>query len=122
MEAEAYDGPSLVICYSHCIAHGIDNTFGVEEQKNAVSCGHWILYRFNPELTEKGENPLKIDSKAPTISFAEYAYGENRYRVLKKINPDAAAKLMAEAEVDVKRRYKMYQQLAAIDYSDNKSE
>ncbi len=122
MEAEAYDGPSLILAYSHCIAHGIDNTFGIEEQKKAVNSGHWILYRFNPELTEKGENPLKLDSKAPTISFSEYAYGENRYRVLKKINPDAAAKLMGEAEVDVKRRYKMYQQLAAIDYSDNKTE
>jgi pyruvate-ferredoxin/flavodoxin oxidoreductase len=114
VEAEAYDGPSLIICYAHCIAHGINTTHGIEEQKKAVNCGHWILYRYNPELAEKGENPLKIDSKEPTISFEEYAYGENRYRVLKKSNPDAAAELMAKAERDVKRRFQLYQQMAAM--------
>ncbi|GAG03828.1 unnamed protein product, partial [marine sediment metagenome] len=75
IEAEAYDGPSLIICYAHCIAHGINTTYGVQEQKKAVACGHWPLFHYNPELAEKGENPLKLDSKPPTISFEEYAYG-----------------------------------------------
>ncbi|MHB9036935.1 MAG: thiamine pyrophosphate-dependent enzyme, partial [Armatimonadota bacterium] len=115
-EAEAYDGPSIIIAYAHCIAHGIDNTFGIDEQKKAIACGHWPLFRYNPTRACKGENPLTLDSKEPTISFEEYAYGENRYRVLKKINPDAAAKLMCEAEVDVKNRWRTYQDLANLSY------
>ena len=113
IEAEAYDGPSIVICYAHCIAHGINTTFGVEEQKKAVASGHWLLMRYNPDLAEKGENPLQLDAKEPTMSFEEYAYGENRYRVLKKINPDAAAKLMTLADEDTKRDWKLYQAMAA---------
>ena len=119
-EAEAFDGPSLVIAYAHCIAHGINNTFGIEEQKKAVNCGHWPLFRYNPDLAASGVNPLKLDSKAPTMSFEEYAYGENRYRVLKKINPDAAAKLMALAEEDTKKRWKLYEQMAQMSVSDPK--
>jgi len=122
VEAEAYDGPSVILCYAHCIAHGIDTTFGVDEQKKAVNCGHWPLMRYNPALAEKGENPLKLDSKAPTISFEEFAYGENRYRVLKKSNPDAAASLMAQAEEDVKRRWKLYEQLAGVSGNGAKAE
>ncbi|MCX6345814.1 MAG: pyruvate:ferredoxin (flavodoxin) oxidoreductase [Armatimonadetes bacterium] len=114
VEAEAYNGPSIIIAYAHCIAHGIDNTFGIEEQKKAVACGHWPLFRYNPNLADKGENPLKIDSKEPTISFEEYAYGENRYRVLKKIDPDAAKRLMALAEQDTKKRWKLYKQLSEL--------
>ena len=120
IEAEAYDGPSIVIAYSHCIAHGINNTFGIAEQKKAIDCGHWLLYRFNPDLIKEGKNPLILEKKPITISFADYAYGENRYKVLKKINPDAAADLMAKAEVDVKSRVRKYEQLAAMDYSDSK--
>jgi len=112
VEAEAYDGPSLVICYSHCIAHGIDTTFGIEEQKKAVNSGHWLLYRYNPDLAAKGENPLKLDSKPPSIPFEEYAYGENRYRVLKKADPEAAAELVRLAQQDVDRRYDLYKYLA----------
>ncbi|MEI8354642.1 MAG: pyruvate:ferredoxin (flavodoxin) oxidoreductase, partial [Deltaproteobacteria bacterium] len=84
LEAEAFNGPSLVIAYAHCIAHGINMTTAVDEQKKAVACGHWPLYRFNPDLIAQGKNPLQLDSKAPTISFEEYAMGENRYRVLMK--------------------------------------
>ncbi len=114
VEAEAYNGPSLVIVYAHCIAHGIDNTFGVEEQKKAIACGHWPLFRYNPEVAARGENPLKLDSKEPTMSFEEYAYGENRYRILKKINPDAAVELMKLAEGDVKKRWSLYEQMAKM--------
>ena len=117
-EAEAYDGPSLVICYAHCIAHGIDTTFGIEEQKKAVNSGHWLLYSYNPDRVAKGENPLKLDSKEPTMGFEEYAMGENRYRVLKKVNPDAAAGLMAAAQQDVTRRYNLYKQMAGMSVGD----
>ncbi|MCE5314222.1 MAG: pyruvate:ferredoxin (flavodoxin) oxidoreductase [Armatimonadota bacterium] len=121
-EAEAYDGPSIIIAYAHCIAHGINNTFGVDEQKKAIACGHWPLFRYNPDKACKGENPLSLDSKEPTMSFEEYAYGENRYRVLKKINPEAATKLMCEAEVDVKNRWKTYQDLASRSYDSPECE
>jgi len=112
-EAEAYNGPSLVICYSTCIAQGIDMSKGVDEQKKAVACGHWPLYRYNPELEAQGKSPLVIDSKEPSISFEEYAYKENRYRALKQSNPELAAALMKEAEENVKRRWKYLKHLAS---------
>jgi pyruvate-ferredoxin/flavodoxin oxidoreductase len=122
IEAEAYNGPSLVICYSHCIAHGINTTFGIEAQKKAVNSGHWILMRYNPARIEKGENPLMLDSKEPSISFADYAYSENRYRVLKKTSPDASATLMAEAEEDTRRAWNLYKAMAEIQTNGGKSE
>jgi pyruvate-ferredoxin/flavodoxin oxidoreductase len=112
-EAEAYNGPSLVICYSTCIAQGIDMSKGVDEQKKAVACGHWPLYRYNPELEAQGKSPLVIDSKEPSISFEEYAYKENRYRALRQSNPELAAALMKEAEENVKRRWKYLKHLAS---------
>ncbi len=114
-EAEAYPGPSLIIAYSHCIAHGINMTKGYDEQKKAVACGHWPLYRFDPRLSEQGKNPLQLDSKAPSLDFEEYAYGENRYRSLKQINPELAKKLMKEATSDTAKRWKLMQQLAALE-------
>ncbi|MDH7601372.1 MAG: pyruvate:ferredoxin (flavodoxin) oxidoreductase [Armatimonadota bacterium] len=117
VEAEAYDGPSLIICYAHCIAHGIDTTYGIEEQKKAINCGHWLLYRYNPALAAKGENPLKLDSKPPTIPFEEYAMGENRFRVLKKINPEAAARYVELAQKDIERRYALYKHLSEMPWN-----
>ena len=114
LEADAYDGPSLVIAYTHCIAHGINMTTAVDECKQAVACGHWPLFRYDPRLADQGKNPLQLDSKEPTISFEEYAYGENRYRVLKKANPEVAAKLMAEATKNVASRYDLYKKLAEM--------
>jgi len=114
LEADAYDGPSLVIAYTHCIAHGINMTTAVDECKQAVACGHWPLFRYDPRLADQGKNPLQLDSKEPTISFEEYAYGENRYRVLKKANPEVAAKLMAEASKNVASRYDLYKKLAEL--------
>ena len=111
-EAEAYKGPSLVIAYSTCIAQGIDMGKGVDEQKKAVSCGHWPLFRFNPDLETEGKPPFIIDSQEPTISFEEYAYKENRYRALKMSDPDLAAGLMKQAEANVKRRWKYLKHLA----------
>ena len=117
IEAEAYDGPSLIIAYSHCIAHGIDMTTAVDENRRAVACGHWPLVRYNPELAEEGKNPLQLDSKEPTISLEEYAYGENRYRVLKKSNPEAAAALMARSTELTARRFDLYKRMSEMDYS-----
>ncbi len=112
IEAEAYAGPSLIIAYSTCIAQGIDMSKGVEEQKKAVACGHWPLYRYNPGLESQGKSPLVIDSKEPTISFEEYAYNENRYTALRASNPELAAALMKQAERDVKRRWEYLKHLA----------
>ncbi|MGB5232873.1 MAG: pyruvate:ferredoxin (flavodoxin) oxidoreductase [Desulfoprunum sp.] len=105
-EAEAYDGPSLIIAYAHCINHGINMAKGLEQQKKAVACGHWPLYRYNPTLDAEGKNPLTIDSKDPSITFEEYALGENRYRALKMVNPTEADALMAQSQKDVTRSWK----------------
>ncbi|MEA2063004.1 MAG: 4Fe-4S double cluster binding domain-containing protein, partial [Gemmatimonadota bacterium] len=118
MEAESYDGPSLIIAYSHCIAHGINMTTGLVNQKKAVACGHWINYRFDPRLKAQGKNPLQLDTKDTTIKFEDYAYGEIRYRSLKQKTPEHAAELMALAEKSVASRFWYYKQLAALDYSD----
>jgi pyruvate-ferredoxin/flavodoxin oxidoreductase len=120
-EAEAYAGPSLIIAYTQCIAHGINMTKGYDEQKKAVACGHWPLYRFDPRLREQGKNPLQLDSKAPTMKFDEYAYGEIRYRSLKASKPEAAAELMKLANDDVSRRFALMQQLASLE-CDGKGE
>ncbi len=114
LEAEAFDGPSLILAYSHCIAHGINMTTAVDEQKKAVACGHWPLYRYNPDMAAQGKNPLTLDSKAPTISFEEYAWGENRYRVLKKNNPEAATALIGKANELTVRKFSFYEKLAAM--------
>jgi pyruvate-ferredoxin/flavodoxin oxidoreductase len=114
VEAESYPGPSLIIAYSHCISHGIDMTKGFDEQKKAVECGHWPLYRFNPLLKDEGKNPLQLDSKAPTLDFEQYAYGENRYRTLKQSHPEEAKKLIALAAKDVADRFRLMEQLAAL--------
>jgi pyruvate-ferredoxin/flavodoxin oxidoreductase len=114
VEAESYPGPSLIIAYSHCIAHGIDMTTGYGEQKKAVECGHWPLYRFDPQLKDQGKNPLQLDSKAPTLELENYIYGENRYRSLQKAKPEAAAELLKLAKSDAAQRYALMQQLANL--------
>jgi pyruvate-ferredoxin/flavodoxin oxidoreductase len=113
MEAEAHDGPSIIIAYSTCVAHGINMTKGIEEQQKAVACGHWPLYRYNPALETEGKSPLVIDSKEPSLSVEEYAYGENRYRSLKAKNPELAAQLMKQLEADVARRWNYLKHLAS---------
>jgi pyruvate-ferredoxin/flavodoxin oxidoreductase len=112
LEAEAYNGPSLIVAYSHCIAHGIDMAKGMINQKAAVESGHWPIFRFNPSLAQEGKNPLKLDSKEPKIRFQDYAYMETRYKMLTKSNPAAAKSLMELAEGDVKRRWARYELLA----------
>ncbi|MCP5007126.1 MAG: pyruvate:ferredoxin (flavodoxin) oxidoreductase [Planctomycetes bacterium] len=114
-EADAYDGPALIIAYSNCIAHGMDMSKGVEAMKKAVSSGYWPLYRYNPELEAQGKNPLVINSKDPSTPFAEYAYRENRYKSLRASNPEAAKELMKQAEADIMRRWKLLKHMAAWD-------
>ena len=118
VEAEAYDGPSIIIAYTHCIAHGINMANGLDEQKKAVACGAWPLYRYNPDLAMQSKNPLQLDSKPPTMEFAEYAYGENRFRSLKQIDPERSEMLMKAASADFARKFKMYENLAAIKYDE----
>lgn len=113
-EAEAYDGPSLIIAYSHCIAHGINMRTAMDNQKAAVQSGHWPMYRYNPDLGKEGKNPLQLDSKKPKIKFAEYAYLENRYTMLTKTDPEQAKHLLNQAQHDAAARWNFYEQLAAI--------
>lgn len=113
-EAEAYRGPSLIIAYSHCIAHGIDMSKGLQQQELAVDSGHWVLYRFNPELAKQGKNPFIIDSKEPSIPLVKYTYNETRYRMLAQSDEERAEALMREAQEDVRREWHMYRQTAAL--------
>jgi pyruvate-ferredoxin/flavodoxin oxidoreductase len=115
IEAEAYDGPALIIAYSHCIAHGINMTTGLQNQKAAVNSGHWLLYRFNPERAARGENPLQLDSSAPRIKLGEYRALENRFKMLDKSHPEHAKVLLGQAQEEVNLRWRLYQHLAARD-------
>jgi pyruvate-ferredoxin/flavodoxin oxidoreductase len=122
LEAESYDGPSIIIAYSHCIAHGYNLADGLDHQKAAVECGAWPMYRFDPRRTAMGENPLKLDSRAPKISFDEYALSETRFRMLMKTNPERSKRLLEEAQRNVQAKYQMYQQLANLHYGDSDAE
>ena len=117
VEAEAYDGPSLIIAYSHCIAHGINMTRGYEEQKLAVDSGQWILFRYNPEAIDRGLNPLTIDSKPPSIPVQDWMYRENRFKMLTQSKPEVAARLLKLAQEDVSYRWNLYDQMSKMDFS-----
>ncbi len=121
-EAEKFDGPSLILAYSHCIAHGIDMAKGLEEEAKAVKSGHWLMYRYNPDLIDEGKNPLQLDCKAPTIPFEEYAGAENRYRSLKTKDKDRYATLMKLGQQDCDRRWNLYSQLAKMSYTENEND
>jgi pyruvate-ferredoxin/flavodoxin oxidoreductase len=116
-EAEAYDGPSLILAYSHCIAHGIDMRFGMKQQDLAVASGYWPLIRYNPAMRKVGENPFRLDSPRPTIAFKDYAYNEIRYTTLKSSKPEEAEALLAMAQAVVTEKYCQYEDLAARDGS-----
>jgi pyruvate-ferredoxin/flavodoxin oxidoreductase len=116
-EAEAYNGPSLIIAYSHCIAHGINMTHGMNIQKMAVESGYWPLYRYNPALTKEGKNPFQLDSKPPKTRFEDFAYNEIRYKMLTKIAPEKAKRLLREAQEDIAKRWRFYENLAAMNYA-----
>lgn len=112
LEAEAYDGPALIIAYSHCIAHGINMTTAMQNQKVAVNTGQWLLYRYNPERLPLGENPLQLDCASPRVKLADYFKLEQRFKILEKAEPRAAKDLLAQAQSDVNARREFYDFLA----------
>jgi pyruvate-ferredoxin/flavodoxin oxidoreductase len=114
LEAQSYPGVSLIIAYSHCIAHGIDMRKGLDQQRLAVESGYWPLYRFDPRRAQEGKNPLQLDSREPTIALDAYAYNETRYKMLLQTQPSRAEALMAAAQADVQRTWNRYKQLAAL--------
>jgi pyruvate-ferredoxin/flavodoxin oxidoreductase len=118
LEAEAYNGPSLIIAYSQCIAHGYDMVFGMNQQKAAVLSGYWPLLRYSPVLNLEGKNPFQLDSKPPSIPLKDYVYQEARYTILARTNPEVAAQLLREAEEDVQRRWQVYESRASMPGSD----
>jgi pyruvate-ferredoxin/flavodoxin oxidoreductase len=122
LEAESFPGSSIIIAYSHCIAHGIDMKQGLAEQKKAVECGLWPLMRFDPRRADEGKNPLVLDSKPPKLPVREYAYGENRFQMLTKAMPEQAERLMQMAQKDVDARYRLYETLAAEWTQDTQEE
>ena len=114
IEAEAYNGPSIIIAYSHCIAHGYNLEMGLEQQKAAVQSGHWPLFRFNPSLAEQGKNPFQLDSKDPSLPLDKYIYNETRFKMLSLSAPELAANLLKGAQADVDTRWRLYQYLASM--------
>jgi len=116
-EAEAYNGPSLILAYCQCIEHGIDMRLGMKQQYLAVASGHWPLIRFNPELRSVGANPFQLDSPRPTITIKEYAYNEMRYKSLVATRPEEAGKLAEMAQAVATERYRSYEELALRDGS-----
>jgi len=115
-EADAYDGPSMIIAYSHCINHGFEMKLGLNQQDLAVKSGVWPIYRYNPDLVKEGKNPLQLDYKAPSIPVKDFAYNETRYRMLVQSNEERAEMLLKLAQQDADERWQRYSQMAAIQY------
>ena len=119
LEADAYDGPSLIVAYSHCINHGYDMLYGLDQQKIAVQTGDWPLLRYNPALAAAGKNPMLLDSKAPSLPLEQYTRSETRYTMLARSDPEGAKRLAALAQQDVADRWRMYSYLAAMGGNGN---
>ena len=119
LDAESYDGPSLIIAYSHCIQQGYDMIHGLEQQKLAVQSGAWPVYRYDPRLVAQDKNPLQIECKEPTVPLSQYAYNETRYKMLTQMDESRAEKLMREAQQDATARWRLYEQMAAMHYGHN---
>jgi pyruvate-ferredoxin/flavodoxin oxidoreductase len=115
LEAEAYEGPSLIIAYAHCIAHGINMAQGMDQQKRAVDSGRWLLYRYDPRRSAQGKNPLSLDCRPPKLPLEQALYSENRFKMLLRSQPEAAKTLLAQAQADVATRWHLYEYLAARD-------
>jgi len=113
LEAETYDGPSIILAYSHCIAHGIDMNTAMSDQKAAVESGQWLLYRYHPERTAAGENALTLDSRAPTRKVREFLLRQTRFKVLAKSKPEEADRLWKLAQKDVENRFHAYEYMAS---------
>jgi len=121
LEAESYDGPSIIVAYSHCIAHGIDMAKGMNNQKIAVETGYWPLFRYNPALEKEGKNPFKLDSKAPKLPLQEFTNLETRFKILEKTHPERAKQLLQLAQGDVQRRWDQYSSLEADGAQEQKN-
>jgi pyruvate-ferredoxin/flavodoxin oxidoreductase len=121
LEAEAYDGPSLIIAYSHCIAHGINMTTAMSNQKALIESGRWLLYRYNPELRKQGKNPLQLDMRQPKQSPEQSMYQENRFKMLAKSKPELAKHLLQQAQAEVDARWQLYEYLAARPIREDES-
>ena len=113
-EAEAYSGPSLILAYSHCIAHGFDLRYGMKQQDLAVASGYWPLFRYVPSMRDIGENPFRLDSPRPIIPLRDYIYNELRYSALTQSRPEEAAELLKQAQIDVEEKYRMYEEFASM--------
>jgi pyruvate-ferredoxin/flavodoxin oxidoreductase len=120
LEAEAFDGPSLIIAFSHCIAHGYDLMYGMEQQKIAVQTGYWPLLRYNPELIRQGKNPLQLDSRPPSLPVEKYMNNETRFTILNHSDPNTADQLLRLAQEDVDSRWRLYESLAAAPATEQK--
>jgi pyruvate-ferredoxin/flavodoxin oxidoreductase len=112
LEAESYDGPSIIIAYSNCIAHGINMAHGMDHQKAAVTSGVWPLFRYDPRLKDEGKNPFQLDSKEPSTSLEDYMYKQIRFRSLKQSQPETAADLLGKAQSQVEEQWQVYKDLA----------
>ena len=120
-EAESYKGPSIIIAYSHCIAHGYDMANGCDQQKLAVDSGHWPLFRFDPRRADQGLNPLQMDSGAPKVTLGEYVRNETRYRMIEQQNPEHFKKLLAQSQHEISNRYSVYEQLSKLTVTPKES-
>jgi pyruvate-ferredoxin/flavodoxin oxidoreductase len=118
-EAESHPGPSLIVAYSHCIAHGIDMTTGMSHQKEAVDSGYWPLYRYDPRRSAAGEHPFRIDSRKPVIPLTEFASKEARFSMLERARPEEYRRLMERAQHDVDARWHLYEQMGEIERDDS---
>jgi pyruvate-ferredoxin/flavodoxin oxidoreductase len=114
LEAESYDGPSVIIAYAPCIAHGVDLSHNLRQQDMAVNSGHWGLFRYDPRRAARGENPLLIDSKAPSIPYRELVASETRFSVLTRSHPAEAEQYLQQAQQHVQTRFAFYEQLAHL--------
>jgi pyruvate-ferredoxin/flavodoxin oxidoreductase len=114
IEAESYDGPSIIIAYAPCIAHGVDMSNNLRQQDMAVNSGHWALFRYDPRKAANGENPLHIDSKAPSVPYRDFLASETRFNVLNRTHPDDAERYLQLAQAHVKTRFSLYEQLAHL--------
>ncbi|MCD6190787.1 MAG: pyruvate:ferredoxin (flavodoxin) oxidoreductase, partial [Sulfurimonas sp.] len=119
VEAEKYDGPSIIIAYSHCISHGYDLKYGMSQQKKAVDCGLWATFRYNPDLEKLGQNPMKLDYKGPKIDVKDYMYNEARFKMVEKVNAAQAQEFLDTASHHAKEIYKRYENLTKIHYESN---
>ena len=118
LEAEAHDGPSIIIAYSPCIAHGVDMSNNHRQQNLAVKSGHWPLFRFNPNRVKQGKNPMQLDSPEPSIPYREFVMSETRFSMLWQSHPDDAEAFLKQAQQDVKNRYRYYKQLSQLEWSE----